>query len=58
MDVDYPPVGTHVVITDGSEAHGDKGVVYAIENKLCLVELDQGCVWVVSEPWEIKRVKE
>jgi hypothetical protein len=50
----YPPVGTRVVVVDGSEAHGDEGVVWQVANGLCLVELDTGCIWPVSEVWEIR----
>lgn len=50
----YPPIGKRVVIVDGSEAHGDTGVVWNISNNICLIELDAGCIWPVSEPWEIK----
>lgn len=51
----YPPVGTRVAVVDGSEAHGDEGVVWQITaSGLCLVELDAGCLWPVSEVWEIR----
>jgi len=54
QSVCYPPVGTRVVVVDGSEAHGDEGVVWQVENGVCLVELDAGCIWPVSEVWEIR----
>jgi hypothetical protein len=50
----YPPIGTPVVIVDGSEAHGYTGVVWEISNNICLIELDAGCIWLIGEPWEIK----
>lgn len=50
----YPPVGTRVVVADGSEAHGDEGVVWHIGNDICLIELDAGCIWPIGEPWEVK----
>jgi hypothetical protein len=50
----YPPVGTRVVVVDGSEAHGDEGVVWGIGNGICLIELDAGCIWPIGEPWEVK----
>ena len=49
-----PPVGTRVVVVDGSEAHGDEGVVWHISNNIFLIELDSGCVWPIVEPWEVK----
>lgn len=52
--VGYPPVGTRVVVVDGSEAHGDEGVVWQVANGICLVEIDAGCIWPVSETWEIR----
>jgi hypothetical protein len=50
----YPPIGTRVVVVDGSEAHGDEGVVWDVSNSICLIELDAGCIWPISEPWEVK----
>ena len=49
----YPSVGTRVEVRDGSDAHGDRGYVFDISNGVCLVELDAGCVWPVSDPREI-----
>lgn len=49
----YPSIGTRVEVRDGSEAHGDCGYVLHTRDGLCLVELDAGCVWSVSDPWEI-----
>lgn len=50
----YPSIGCRVEVRDGSEAHGDRGYVFDVgKNGVCLVELDAGCVWPVSEPWEI-----
>lgn len=54
----YPSIGTRVEVRDGSEASGDRGYVFDIVNGLCLVELDEGCVWPVSEPWEIAITRE
>ena len=50
----YPQVGTRVVVVDGSDAHGDEGVVWDIGNGICLIELDAGCIWPISEPREVK----
>lgn len=42
-------VGDRVRIIDGSEAHGDKGVIITIQaDGLLLVELEQGCLWPVT----------
>ena len=42
-------VGDKVVITDYSEAHGDKGKIDRIQdNGIILVELEHGCIWPVT----------
>lgn len=50
----FPPIGTRVRVVDGSEAHNDKGVVIHLGRDICLVELDCGCCWPISEIWEIE----
>ena len=42
-------VGDAVTITDHSEAHGDKGAIWHIQDDgIILVELEQGCIWPVT----------
>jgi hypothetical protein len=52
----YPSVGTRVEVCDGSDAHGDRGYVFDVANGVCLIELDAGCIWPVSESWEVVEV--
>jgi hypothetical protein len=47
--------GDRVIIRDGSEAHGDHGTVFDMQNKLVLVEIDssyaggiEGTLWPVD----------
>ena len=54
----FPPVGTRVRIADHSEAHGDEGVVFDSSPTICLIELDQGCIWPVCERCEIEVIDE
>jgi hypothetical protein len=44
-------IGDRVKIVDGSEAHGDIGIVEFIQdNGIILIELDDyGCLWPVTE---------
>lgn len=43
-------IGDRVIVMDGSEAHGDRGVIAIIQNNgIILVELDEGCLWPVTE---------
>ena len=50
-------VGSRVRIVDGSEANGDLGVVLYIQNNgIIVVELDQGCVWPITEERELEEV--
>ena len=50
--------GDRVIINDFSEAHGDKGVIWRIENNgIILVELDEeGCIWPVFSEDELKKI--
>lgn len=53
MNDKFPPIGTRVKIVDGSEAHGDEGVVLDLQNGVCVILLDQGCAWPVCDVSEI-----
>lgn len=50
--------GDRVIIRDGSEANGDHGVIWRIqENHIILVQLDEGGgIWPVTEAWELEIV--
>lgn len=40
--------GDRVIVQDHSEAHGDHGTVWHIQdNGIIVVELDSGCLWPI-----------
>ena len=49
-------VGDSVRISDGSEAHGERGTIWAIQdNGITLVELEIGILWPI-ESEHIKKI--
>lgn len=51
-------VGDVITITDYSDAHGDNGIVWRIQdNGIVLVELENGCLWPTAELKLVRKVK-
>lgn len=49
----YPKIGSKVIVMDFSEAHGQSGLMWDLQNGIGLVLLDEGCIWPVDNPGDL-----